>query len=122
MYPFVTDLILILHFSIVIFITSLFFLIPVGYKLNWSSVRKKNLRKIHVALMAFITLETLLGIACPLTYLENYLLNKVETELFLSFWLKKIIYWDFPSIFFIILYLICFAWTIIMWILFPPKN
>ena len=122
MYHFLADFILILHFSIVIFITSLFFFIPIGYKLNWPKVKNKNLRRIHLALMTFITIETILGIACPLTYLENYLLNRSETEFFLSFWLKKIIYWNFPSSFFIFLYLVCFGWTIAMWILFPPKN
>ena len=122
MYHFLADFILILHFSIVIFITSLFFFIPIGYKLNWPNVKNKNLRRIHLALMTFITIETILGIACPLTYLENYLLNRYETEFFLSFWLKKIIYWNFPSSFFIFLYLVCFGWTIAMWILFPPKK
>ena len=122
MYTYITDFILILHFSIVIFITSLFFLIPIGYKLNWSWIRRKSVRSIHLLLIAIVTFETILGIACPLTFLENYLLEKVETELFLSFWLKKIIYWDFPSTFFISLYLVCFAWTIAMWVFFPPKR
>ena len=122
MYYFIADVVLILHFSIIIFITSLFFFIPIGYKLNWSWLKYKSVRKIHLALMTLVTFETILGIACPLTYLENHLLEKVETELFLSFWLKKIIYWDFPSTFFISLYLVCFAWTIALWVFFPPKR
>ena len=38
----IADIILILHFGIILFITSLFFLIPVGYKFNWIFKKYKN--------------------------------------------------------------------------------
>ena len=120
----IADLILILHFGIVLFITSLFFLIPVGYKFNWIFTKNIKVRVFHAGLMTFVTIETFLGMACPLTYLENYFLNENENEnkLFLSYWLNKIIYWDLPSYFFLIMYLICLVWTFIMWYIFPPKK
>ncbi len=120
----IADIILILHFGIILFITSLFFLIPVGYKFNWIFTKNIKIRVFHAGLMTFVTIETFLGIACPLTYLENYFLNENENEnkLFLSYWLNKIIYWDLPSYFFLIMYLICLFWTFIMWYIFPPKK
>ena len=120
----IADIILVLHFGIVLFITSLFFLIPVGYKFNWIFTKNIKIRVFHAGLMTFVTIETFLGIACPLTYLENYFLNENENEnkLFLSYWLNKIIYWDLPSYFFLIIYLICLVWTFIMWYKFPPKK
>jgi len=36
MMSFISDIILFLHFDIVIFITLAFFLIPIGWKLNWN--------------------------------------------------------------------------------------
>ena len=122
MYDKIAALILILHFGIIIFITSLFFLVPIGYKYNWQFVKNKKLRIIHLGLITFISLETVLGLACPLTYLENFFLEKNTYEFFLSYWISQIIYWNLPSSFFIILYLICFIWTIKMWQLFPPRK
>ena len=120
----IADIILVLHFGIILFITSLFFLIPVGYKFNWIFTKNIKIRVFHAGLMTFVTIEKFLGMACPLTYLENYFLgnNENENKLFLSYWLNKIIYWDLPSYFFLIMYLICLVWTFIMLYIFPPKK
>ena len=40
----IADIVLIFHFSIVIFIVSGLFLIPIGYKFNWIWVKNKKLR------------------------------------------------------------------------------
>ena len=45
------DLILIVHFGIVIFITSLFIIIPVGYKFEWKWPRNRKLRSTHLFLI-----------------------------------------------------------------------
>ena len=34
----------------------------------------------------------------------------------------KVIYWNFPSIFFTIIYCLCLTWIILMWRIFPPKK
>ena len=122
MFVYIADFILITHFVVIIFITSLFIMIPIGYKFNWLFLKNKSLRTFHLGLMILVTLETIFGIACPLTYLENFFLQKVQDELFLTYWLSKVIYWDLPSSFFTISYLICLIWTIKMWQLFPPKK
>ena len=122
MFIFVADLILILHFAIVLFISSIFILVPLGYKLNWSFFKSMRLRIIHIGLMIFVTIESIFGLICPLTYLENLFRKEKEYDLFLTYWLSQLIYWDFPSIFFLCLYLLCLSWTIIMWIIFPPRE
>ena len=45
------DLVLIFHFGIVIFIISLFVIIPVGYKFKWNWPRNRKLRSTHLFLI-----------------------------------------------------------------------
>ena len=118
----IAEIILILHFCIVIFVTFGFFIIPIGYKFDWGWTSNTQLRILHSGVMTFVTVETLLGITCPLTYIENSLHKIYQSESFINYWIKKIIYWDFPAQFFIILYCIFLGWTFLMWKLYPPIN
>jgi hypothetical protein len=108
------------HFAIVFFIASGFFLIPIGYKFSWIWVKNLKLRTCHCGMMIFVTLETLLGITCPLTLIENNLREINESTSFISYWIFQIIYWDLPSQFFIILYCVVLVWTFLLWKFFPP--
>ena len=115
------DIVLILHFFIVIFITVGFFLIPIGYYYDWNWIKSLKLRLFHCGLMFLVTFETLVGITCPLTSIENNLRGMSNSKSFISFWIEKIIYWDFPTKFFIFLYFIFLGWTLLMWKIYPPK-
>ena len=116
------NIVLFFHLLVVIFITSGFVLIPIGYKLYWSWVANIKLRIFHCGMMAFITLETLLGVTCPLTSIESTLRGIHQSKSFVIYWISEIIYWDLPTSFFIILYSVLLGWTFLMWKLFPPSN
>ena len=116
----IANIVLIFHFCVVIFITFGFFLIPIGYKFGWVWVKNLKLRIFHCGMMIFVTLETLLGITCPLTSIENNLRGIYESTSFISYWINQIIYWNFPTQFFIILYCMFLGWTFLMWKIFPP--
>ena len=118
----IADFILIIHFVIVTFITLGFFFIPIGYKFGWSLAYNKMLRAIHFALMGIITTESLIGLTCPLTTIEQILRNDFYSKTFINYWISKVVYWDFPSLFFLIIYSICFFWTFLLWKVCPPKN
>ena len=115
------DIVLILHFFIVIFISVGFLIIPIGYYYDWSWIKNYKLRLFHCSLMCLVTFETILGITCPLTSIENNLRGINNNKSFISFWIEKIIYWDFPTKFFIFLYFIFLGWTLLMWKIYPPK-
>ena len=115
------DIILILHFLIVIFITAGFIIIPIGYYYNWNWIQNFKLRLFHFGLIFIVTFETLVGITCPLTSIENYLRGINNSKSFISFWIEKIIYWDFPTSFFMFLYFVFLGWTLLMWKIYPPK-
>jgi len=116
------DIILIIHFGLIIFVKSFFFLVPLGSKYKWKWLQNKRLRFIHLGLILVITTETVFGIVCPLTTIENFLRGVYISNSFLTTWLYKIIFWDLPRQFFIVLYILCFGWTLLMWKIFPIKN
>ena len=118
----IADLVLFFHFCVVIFITFGFFLIPIGYKFGWVWITNLKLRIFHCGMMIFITLETFLGITCPLTSIENSLRGIHQSTPFITYWIKQIIYWNFSSQFFIISYLIFTSWIFLMWKLCPPRT
>ena len=120
----IADIILMFHFAIIFFITFGFFLIPIGYSFGWVWIKNSKLRICHCGMMIFVTFETILGITCPLTLIENSLRGINDSTSFISYWISQIIYWNFPTQFFIILYCICLVLTFLMWKIFPPmiKN
>ena len=118
----IADIVLFFHFCIVVFITFGFGLIPIGYNFNWIWIKNKKLRLLHFGMMIFVTFETILGLSCPLTVLENNLRGINENQLFLSRWITEVIYWDFPSRFFLILYCLCLGWTFLIWKKYPPME
>ena len=117
----IADIILILHFFIVVFVTSGFFIIPFDYIFKWCWIGIK-IRLAHTLVMLVIITETILGFTCPLTIIENQFRGNYQSSTFVGYWLQKIIYWELPESFFILLYSGCFAWTIVMWFVFPIRK
>ena len=116
------DLVLIFHFGIVIFIISLFVIIPVGYKFEWKWLRNRKLRSTHLFLIFLVTTETVFGLTCPLTLIEHNLRGIYISNTFVNSWLHSLLYWNFPREFFLISYTLFLMWTIFMWKRFPPSN
>ncbi len=116
------DLILIFHLLIIIFVSSLFFFIPIGYYKDWKWTRNFLLRITHICLITFITVETFFGIICPLTIFENHLRNILTETSLINLWVSKLIYWNLPTSYFLTIYSLCFIWTLFMWFYFPPKG
>ena len=116
----IADLILGIHFCVVIFVVFGLLIMPIGYlfSLNWT--RHRRMRSIHIVLMGLITLETLLGITCPLTYFENAMRGGDYNQSFVSYWIMSLVYWDLPTHYFISAYILCSLWTILFWKLHPP--
>ncbi len=118
----IADLILIIHFIIVFFIISLFVLVPYGYSKKWAWVNNKKIRYTHLFLMTFVTIESFIGIVCPLTVLENYLRGTITNQTFLSKYLSKIIFFNFPSTFFLTLYSLGFLIAVLLSFKYPPQK
>jgi len=115
-----SDVLLLIHFGLAAVISAGFFIIPLGYKLGWNWIKKRNLRILHLSLIGVITIETILGLACPLTVLENMFRDVEYSMSFMSYWIAQILYWDLPRQVFVMLYLLCFGWVLILWKICPP--
>lgn len=117
------DLILIVHFCIAGFITAGFLLIPLGAAAGWRWVRRRGLRLAHAGAIVLVALESLAGIACPLTVWEAALRGGATNETgFIGHWLGRLLYWDFPPVLFTLLYVALALLAILLWRWVPPQR
>ena len=116
----IADALLVVHFCLAAFIALGFFIIPIGYIFHWNWIKSRNIRLLHLFLMGFITAETIVGLTCPLTILENMFRDVDYTSSFMSYWMAQILYWDLHSEVFVLLYSLCLGWVLILWKVCPP--
>lgn len=115
------DAVLAIHFGVAAFIALGLLLIPMGKLRGWHWVRHRRLRILHAALMVFVALEAVIGMTCPLTTLEAYLRGTEAQASFWAYHIGRLLYWDLPLAFFLILYLACAAWVIWLWFFCRPR-
>jgi len=126
-YLFLADLILITHLLYLLFAVGGEILIIAGALLKVKWIRNISLRVVHLLSVILVAIESISGITCPLTIWEDQLRmlagEQVNTELsFLGKIIQKIIYYDFPSWFFIALYTGFALIVVITWIIIPPRR
>ena len=116
------DIILVTHFSFIIFIVGGFVLIWIGKLCSWQWIKNFWFRAIHVSAMALVILQTLVGLACPLTVWENQLRSaNAYSGGFIEHWLHKIMFYDFSRTVFIVAYIV-FLLLILLTYLFVPMQ
>jgi len=117
------DAILLLHFGFVSFVVGGFALILAGAARGWGWVRNPAFRYLHLAAIAFVALEALVGMACPLTVWEDALRRaSPEGVGFVGRWIGRLLYYDFPAWVFTTVY-VAFALAVaatLKWI--PPRK
>jgi len=112
MAPLLADLILIVHFTVVLFIVGGLALIWAGAGLGWRWVRHFWFRITHLAAILFVAGEALLGIWCPLTVWEDALRGTRAETSFIARWVHRILFYSFPEWVFTIAYVL-FALAVI---------
>ncbi len=100
------DLILIVHFAFVLFVTGGLLLIWIGALAGWRWVRNFGFRIAHLAAISFVALEALLGMVCPLTAWEDALRGAPSETSFIARWLHRLLYYSFPDWVFTTAYLL----------------
>jgi hypothetical protein len=119
------DAILLLHVGIVLFVVGGQGLILLGGWRGWRWVRHRGLRLFHLALVAFIALQSWLGQLCPLTVWEQALRRDagqaVYTESFIEHWLSRILYVQAPWWVFVLAYTAFALLVLASWRWIPPR-
>ncbi len=120
------DLILSAHVLVVLFVVGGLAAVLIGGAMGWRWVRNRRFRLMHLAMVAFIVVQTWLGELCPLTVWEQALrviAGDSGHELgFIEYWLSRLLYIEAPWWAFVAAYsafgcLVAGAWW---WI--PPRG
>ena len=126
-YALFADLLVLFHFFYVTFAVGGEFFILAGAFLKWGVVRNFAFRIAHLIAVVFVAFESLVDVLCPLTEWEYNLRElagqRVEREIsFLGRILRRIIFYDFPSWAFILMYVGFGVLVILTFILIPPRR
>ncbi len=91
------DLLLVFHFFIAGFIVLGLILVWAGVLAGWHWIRNPWFRYLHLAAIAFVAAEALLGYACPLTIWEDLLRGGARPETFIGRWVARLLYYNAPE-------------------------
>lgn len=116
------DVLLVVHFAIAAFIVGGLVFVWLGAALGWRWVRNPWFRYAHLAAIAFVAAEALLGIACPLTVWEDMLRGGVQAESFVGRWVQRLLFYRAPEWVFATAYALWAAATLLTLKLVPPKR
>ncbi len=116
------DLLLVLHFAIVVFIVGGLILTWIGAGLGWAWVRVPWFRYLHLGAIAFVALEAVIGMTCPLTVWEDALRGGGSGESFVGRWVRTLLYYRAPEWVFTALYLGWTAATLVTLRFVPPRR
>jgi hypothetical protein len=125
-YQSLADLVLALHFAIVVFNVGGLAVILVGNQLGWAWVNHWWFRILHLAAIVIVVLQAGLGPLCPLTTLESWLrIRAGETgyrESFIEHWLHRAIFFDAPFWVFTVIYTLFGLLVVWVWWVYPPNR
>src|SRR5688572_22608857 len=92
------DLVLILHALVALFITGGFLTVWIGVWVRWRWTRNWMFRLLHLAAICFVALTSLIGLACPLTVLEDWLRKEShESRGFIQRWVGELLFYEFSA-------------------------
>ena len=125
-YSLLADVIVVVHLAYACFVLFGFMAIVIGVPRSWKWIKNLHFRTIHLVCTVFVPLQTLLGMICPLTTLENFFLRASGAEgysrSFIGNLVSKILFYDAPEWVFGIIYVALAIVVIIYYIFYPPMR
>ena len=118
----IADLLVVVHFAIVLYIVGGLLAVWSGAALGWRWVRDPWFRYSHLAAIAYVAAEALLGIACPLTVWEDLLRGGARPDSFVGRWVRRLLYYDAPEWAFTAAYVAWALATLATLRLVPPRR
>jgi hypothetical protein len=118
--PVAADAILVIHAAFVLFVVGGLPMIWIGVALRRPFALNPWFRGLHLAAIAFVVLEAILGYVCPLTVWENTLRGSVTEQGFIQRLLHAWLFWRLPDWVFTAAYTAFGALVAATWWRWPP--
>jgi glucan phosphoethanolaminetransferase (alkaline phosphatase superfamily) len=115
-----------MHVLFVCFVVFGLLAIYLGWFLQWSWIRNRRFRLLHLLAIAVVVVQSWLGMICPLTIWEMDLREAAGAVTysgsFIQYWLHKVLYYRAPDWIFISLYSLFGALVLASWFLVSPDK
>ena len=125
-YTILADAIVIIHAAYVAFVVFGLAAILLGAAMNWRWTRSFAFRITHLAAIALVCLESIVGVMCPLTSLENSIRVRGGAasypDDFVAYWAHRMIFYNFPPWIFTTAYISFAILVAITFIAIPPRR
>ena len=115
------DIILIIHLLFVLFVVGGLPAVWIGAWMKADFARNHGFRLAHLAAILFVAGESLLGMVCPLTWMEDALRGTSTEGGFIQRWLHRILFYDFPEDVFTAIYVLFALLVVGTYALVPPR-
>ncbi|HUP97172.1 MAG TPA: DUF2784 domain-containing protein [Usitatibacter sp.] len=116
------DAILVAHAAFVVFVVFGLLATWVGIALDRPFARHPLFRNLHLAAIAFVVLESIAGVVCPLTLWEDALRGQRTDAEFLQRWIHAWLFWNWPAWVFTAIYTAFGALVALTWWRWPPRR
>jgi Protein of Unknown function (DUF2784) len=117
------DAVLVVHALLALFILGGLAAIWLGARLGWAWVRDRLFRLAHLFAIGLVSTLSLLGIACPLTALEDWLRHgALGSQGFIQRWVDRLLYYDVPASVFTLAYVAFALLVLLTWRRVPPRQ
>lgn len=124
-YALLADVVLVLHFAVVVFVVGGLLAVVAGGALKWRWVRGRAFRWLHLAAIAVVVAQAWLGRLCPLTTLESWLRTQAGSvayqSSFIEHWLQRWLYYEAPPWVFTTAYTAFAVLVLWAWWRVPPR-
>lgn len=124
-YVLLADLTVAVHAGFVFYVVFGQVVIVAGWIKHWLWPRNLVFRLTHLGAIGFVAMESWLGIACPLTTLENHFRGLSGSEIyqmsFIGYWLNKLLFYNLPEWVFVLVYSLFFFLVVATFIAYPPR-
>ena len=125
-YQLLADIILVLHFAVVLFVVGGLMAVLVGNWLGWRWVNNLWFRLAHLAAIGYVVVQSWFGITCPLTTLESWLREQAGlpsySESFIEHWVQGLLFYQAPFWVFALVYTVFGALVLLSWWFYPPRR
>lgn len=125
-YRVLADLVLLLHFAVVVFVVGGLAAVVLGQGRGWAWVRNLPFRLAHLAAIGVVAAQAWLDQVCPLTTLESWLRVQAGAtgyrRSFIEHWVHAMLYHEAPPWVFTLAYTVFALLVLLAWWRCPPRR